>query len=362
MQLLSDDDKATFGAAGAAISAGCDVLDDGGNVIDTLDDSLLGGSVTHTAYANVHRLCELRIARELDWSNVWLQPWQSVTAHGHTVTRPLGVFRPTMPELPMGAEPLVWTVSGADRISLMQDNMRDTKTSVAGSLVQSEIVSTVTDASVPGNVIVDSTLRDVTLTQDMTWVLDVHSPDSFLRRVNDLQAAIGGRALFMDSNGDFQVQPYILPELRAEDFIFDLTNTATDIVAMERTSTTSGWTPTNWWMFVRENMSTRPVEGAGIYTVDLSDGGRIVGNPQSVSTADQASLVAQGDQIVATERGLIQIVEIQLTGFVGMEHFDVFGYKDPQINGGAHNHCQARHWDTDLKTGVAHVTLEIPRG
>lgn len=358
---LSDDDKKVLTARGASIGFGCEQIDPAGTVTD-ISDSLLAGTVTHMGYAAVHGTCELHITKELNWPNIWLRPYQTVTAFGRTVTAPAGVFRPAMPELPMGSEPLIYTVSGADRLSLLQDSMDDSQVSPAGQSVLAEITRAIAAAGVPGRVLPDSTAAATLLTYDMVWALDAGSPDSYLRWINDLAAAVAYRAPWADLAGDFRVEQYRPPQDRPAAWLFDLTDKTTDIMRVERTSRTDGWTRYNAWRFIRQNLPYEPVVGDGVYEIAPPAGVRPVWRIVSLSAADQASLVAQGDQIADTDRQQIQTIEYKAVGFVGAEHFDVYDVIDPQLRGGARQHMQCRSTVLDLPSGELTLTLEVPGG
>ena len=381
MLALSEDDKKIITAVGVEIGFGCDVLDDAGTVTETLDGGIptrdkvtgritsvpdgaeiVGGTVRHGAYDPVHGTCELTITKALDWQHVWLRPWQSVTALGRTVKAPLGVFRPTMPELPMGSEPLIFTVSGADRLSLLQDSMDDSQVSPAAVSVLAEVTRAITAAQVPGRILADSTAASTLLTYDMVWALDASDPDSYLRWINDLLGSVAYRALWADLSGDFRVEQYRPPEQRPASWLFDLTDPATDIMRVARTSRTDGWTPYNAWRFVRQNLPYEPTIGDGIYEIPPPTGERPVWRIADLAAADQASLVAQGDQMADTDRRAIQTVEYKAVGFVGGEHFDVYDVVDPQLRAGEKQHMQCRASVVDLPSGEVTLTLEVPRG
>lgn len=381
MLAVSEEDRAVLTASGVEVGFGCDVIDDDGTVVEQLNGAaptvdavtgqitavpdgaeIVGGTVRHNAYDEVHGTCELQITKAFDWPNIWLRPWQSVTALGRTVKAPLGVFRPVMPELPMGSEPLIYTVSGADRLSLFQDSMDDSQVSPAGSSVLAEVSRAFAAARVPGRILADSTAASTLLTYDMVWALDASSPDSYLRWANDLAAALGYRAIWADGNGDIRLEQYRPPEQRAASWLLDLTNPATDITRVERTSRTDGWTGFNAWRFVAQNLPFEPVIGNGIYEIAPPAGARAVWRVASLAAADQASLQAQGDQIADTDRNAVQTVEYTAVGFPVTEHFDVFDVIDPQLRGGERLHMQCRATEIDLVSGENRMTLEVPNG
>ena len=361
MQTITADAKKVLTSKGAVVDFGCDQIDASGTVTDISGD-LIGGSVSHSGYASVHRTCDLQLTRELDWPNIWLRPWQSVSAHGVTVAYPLGVFRPAWPELPMGSDPLIWRVTGADRISLLQDKLPDSMFYAAGSAVLDDVAAVIALADVPGKLLADSTAASTVLDRDLVWLLTSgDDAASFLRVTNDLADSVSYRAIYMDANGNYRLVRYQPPAERAATWTFDLTDAATNIVEVGRTSRTSTYSGYNHWTFTRANMPAKPSIGAGLYVVDKSDGDRKRRRYVTVTAADQASLVSQGDRIVIQDTTVTQTVDIQATGFPVLGHFDVVDYRDPQL-GGALLHCQIPNWDIDLASGSCRMTLEVPRG
>lgn len=372
---LTDADKRTLTAPRVVIDFGCDVLDDNDAVIDTLgptwvtDDAgqrivehasdLLGGTVTHDSTVEVHRDCELIMTRGLDWGDVWLRPWQSVTAYGHTVVGHLGVFRATAPELPMGTEPLTWRVQGADRLSLLQDIIGDTVVSEKGARVGDELRAAIAAAQVPGAILCSGDIGSMTLGRPMAWLLDSGQPTTHLQRINDLAAAAGIQPVYMDSDGRFRLSPNQPAATRPADWLFDV-NDPRGILRVDRSSSSDMWTTTNWWRFLVQDRTSRPLEGSTQYTVDRSNGARKVRKIVEASAADYASLVAVGDQQVETDTSRAQTVDITVTGFPVLEHRDVLDYIDPQLRGGSRQHTVCRGFTLDLASGANKITVEIP--
>lgn len=378
---LTDADRATLAAPHVTIDFGCDVLDDTDTVIDTLsptwtvdpddpaarivsgDSDLIGGTITHDSTQAVHRTCQLQITRELDWGSVWLRPWQSVTAAGHTVRVDLGVFRIVAPELPMGTEPLTWQVSGADRLSLLNSPnfIGDTRESPTGAAVADEIESALTDARVPGELIGLSTIADVTLSSTKVWMLDTGQPTSHLQRLNDLVEYAGCRDLFMDGEGRYRIEIAASAASTAAGWTFDVASESS-ITDVDRASRSDTWSPTNWWRFFVSDRTARPTEGTTQYTVDLTGGTRRVPKFVDVDAADYPTLKAAGDQQVADEIGRAQTVQFTVRGFPVVEHRDVYDYVDPQLRGGGVQHCVCQGWTLDLASGTNQITLELPNG
>lgn len=363
MQLYSDDDKAALSGGAYSWDYGVDVLDDAGTVIDTLDDGLSACTVKHDSYAQVHRTLELETTKAVDWGRVWLRPWQSVTNVSTGYTTPkyhMGAFRAERPKLPMGATPLKYHVTGSDRLSLLLRIVGDSVVSPTGANVRQRIVDLIAASGVPGVVFASTDVASVTLSQALVWIMDAADPDTFLQVINDHGAAAAIRGLYMDGDGNFRLEPYTAPQRRPETWLFDLTDAGSNIVATDRTSTTSQDSGVNYWTFIRQGMATQPTEGAGIYTVDRVGGALPVRKVVQLSAVDQASLEAQGDQIVQTDTTVTQSIDLSMGPLPILEHFDVVGYIDPQFAGAARQHCQIAQWSGDLKAGRYTARLEIP--
>ena len=362
MQQFTDAEKAILTGVAYSADFGCDVLDDAGNVTDTLDSDLVGCTVTHAAHAQVHRTVEVDVQRQLDWQHVWLRPWQTVSDADGNSTRAyhLGVFRPEVPELPMGSTPVTWHVLGSDRLSLLLAPICDNRWSEAAAVAQTEIRNVITESGVPGGILAATDTASAALSTRLAWVLDPGAPTTFLRRINDLAEATGIRGVFMDGDGRFRLEVYRTPDQRAATWLFDLTDTTTNIIAVDRTATTSARNPVNWWRFVAQNWPTYPVEGNGQYTVDLTGGGTRYGKPVSLSAADQASLQAQGDQTVAADQGRTRTVDYKTGPFPIFEHFDIVDVIDPELDAGARTHAQVSQWSCDLAARTTTFTVEVP--
>lgn len=361
MQEVTDAERAILTGVAYGATYGCDVLDDSGAVTGTLDDDLVSCTVAHNAYAQVHRTVELDVQRELDWPNVWLRPWQSVhDAAGNSTRRyPLGVFRPETPEVPLGVRPKTWRVTGSDRLSLLTRAIGDNRWAEVGAVVQAAILAAIAESGVPGDVVASSDVASQTLSTRLAWVLDPSAPTTYLRWINDLCAAAGIRAVYMDGDGRFRLDMYAKPAARPATWTFDLTDKATNIVAQNRTASTSARNTVNWWRFLADNWPTFPVEGDGQYTVDLSGTAMKNRKITSLSAANQASLTSQGDQTVATDQGRTRTVEISMGPFPIFEHFDVVDYRDPDLSGDL-LHGQVSQWSCDLKARTTTATLEVP--
>ena len=361
MQAYTADDYRALTSRAPTVDFGCDILDDTGQVIGDLTSDLLDCEVQHSSYADVHRTAIIRTTRELDWPRVWLRPWQSVTGDGATARFDVGVFRPAVPELPMGSLPLIYEVTCADKLSVLQSEIGDTRVSTAGARVLTEVQRAIFESGVFGSALTSSESVDSLLNRDLVWILSLQAPQTYLRWVNDLLSTIAYRAVHMSSQGDFVLEKYRSPSERLPEWTFDLTDPDTNIVEQQRSATTYGWTTTNWWRFVRKGMKSRPIEGNGIYTVDRSYGALQVREVIGVDAASQDSLVSYGDQKVERDQSAERTVAITVGPMPILGHFDLVTYIDPDLGGRALT-CQMRSWHTNLATGKTDIVLETSSG
>ena len=197
----------------------------------------------------------------------------------------------------------------------------------------------------------------------MVWALAPGSTTTWLDIINSLLESINYRHLWADENGNFRSTPAVLPSTRAVEWIFDTSNASTNIVAPKRDVTGDVFDAHNWWRFVRTPMTTKPIEGAGIYTVtnpstgrtSISALGRTIKAPiQFLAAADQSSLTAQGDAIVAADQRVSRTFTISLDPLPIAGHLDIVQFKD----NGSSDICQVDSWVIDLTGASAQWILE----
>lgn len=365
MQTYTDDDKYVLTSNGAVVGYSCEVLNPDGSHKDMLPPDLIDGSVTHMANNTVQRTCKLSIQRELDWPNVLLKLRQRVTNDlpsgvRHTAEYSLGVFRPTIPQRPVGAAPVTFDVIGADKISLFQRIIGDTRVSPIGSSVLAQVARAINETGIPGQLIIDSTDSDVILDANKVWALDPEAPTRYIDWINNLLAMTTYRALFADENGDFRVERFVDPALRAASWVFDTSDKSRNIVRQDRKSTLEGWTDVNYFTFIRPNLPYEPIIGDGLYIVDLSGGGVKIRAVQEINVASQAQLVSQGNRLVTIAKSLTQTLKISTGPLPVLGHADVVDYLDVEF--GPPAHATVNNWTIQLRSGATDILLEVPRG
>lgn len=357
MLTLTDAQRALLTADGVEVSAGLDLLDTSNRFVEDISDDLVGGEVERNNYASVHGSCRLALLRSLAWGRDRVRPWMEVGGERFN----LGVYVLTTPDTKRGEEPATYDVTGYDLLHLLQDGPGDTYVVTAGTTYLTAVQAVVTASGIGATVRLDGTGQATTLPTDMVWCLTEDGP-SWLRIINDLLASIGYRSLWANHDGELRSAPYSAPSSRPVEWVFDTSDAATNLVGEERTLTEDVWGRPNWWRFVRKGTATQPTEGAGLYTVqNVSDGptsqdslGRTVRKVVYLDAADQASLVAQGDRIVAEDKQVARRFEIEVDPLPIAGHFDVVQL----IDAGRSDKCQVASWSLPLDGSPGRWSLE----
>jgi hypothetical protein len=359
------------GSSDITYGCGANLLDLALTQTGTLD--LLSGSVRRSNLANIHGTCDLEIDVELPWGSTLVQPWMDLSSGGITARFYCGVYSLATPEATYGMEPRRRRVQGYDRLYLLTREIGYTWVAPSGAGVLAEVRRAITAAGLTG-VEFDGTSESVTLPQAMIWPLvnnvapgtpvydqtrreqetGVENATTWLRVINDLLFSIGYRGLYADpATGVYRSSPYVAPENRGEEHVFNFDDPLKSIVVPDRTLTEDGWKAPNKWVFVRTNMPgtppATPVETAGVYTVDrsASDPRGLVW-PQQIplDVASQAALVAQGDNRVASDLRTTSIITVTTAPFPLAGHQDVYRYTDALM--GKNAKVQEREFVLDL--------------
>lgn len=323
------------------VSAGAERLDSNLVVQEDISDDLLGGMVERVMNATVHGTVKLDISRVLAWGTDLIRPYMTLTSGTTTARFNLGVFSLTTPERPVGLTPETYSCAGYDRLYLLNRPVGDTYTVTAGTDYLTAVQNVVAAAGLSG-VYLDTTASGKTLPSDMVWPLKplqgTAGSTSWLNVINDLLAAISYRGMWADENGYFRSEPYVNPAARAPEFTF--TTDSTTIVGIDRTFTQDIWNVPNRWVFVQQNLTAAPAEGAGQYTVNNVSTGLTSQNSRGyvwtkvieLAAADQASLQAQGDIIAAADQQVAAELKVTTGPFPVAGHWDVLTLSDPALS------------------------------
>jgi hypothetical protein len=354
-------------ASALTIKPGLELLDMNNVLVSDISANLVSGSVERQNYANVHGICKLVIEGVLAWGKDRVRPFMVLSTDTISARFNLGVFVLTTPDAVRGEDPISFSVTGYDLLFLLQAAVGDTYVVSAGTTYLAAVQAVLTASGVGGTVQLDGTKQSTTLPNDMVWALTPNVATSWLRIINDLLQAISYRGLWVDENGTFRSGPYLAPSARPIEWIFDTTNAKTNIVGETRTLASDVWAARNWWRFIRTPMTVAPVEGAGMYTVSnpstgrtsISALGRTVRAPvQFLAAADQASLVAQGDALVAADQSISRRFTINVDPLPIASHFDIVQFTDA----GESDKTQVVSWVINLDGSQGQWVMESVNG
>lgn len=344
-------------AENLTVGAGCELLDASDVVVADISDDLVDGTVRRECLAAVHGTCELTLTRALAWGRDRVRPYMVLsgdTGLGYVEARfNLGVYVMTSPERVLRSDATI-SVNGFDKLHLLQALVGDSYSVPAGASYLDAVRAAILAAGAGALVLLDASAADKTLPAAMSWPLSSESQASWLSIVNDLLAAIGYRGIWADQDGYFRSEPYRDPRTRPLEWRFNVDDARTTIVGEQRTLTQDTWGVPNYWRFLRRDLTTAGVEGQGQYTVtNDSDGptslqalGRRVARVEFLDAADQASLIVQGDAIVATDRRVSAVLALTSGPLPIAGHFDVAAYTDGQTPN--LTRLQARSWELPL--------------
>lgn len=357
------------GTPALTVAAGLDLLDSDLQLVEDLSQHLESGTVERSMLAPIHGTCRLRLSTELAWGTALVRPYQLLTSDGVTARFDLGVYALTTPDRTLGQTPATYDVEGYDRLYLLDRPVGDTWAVGAGSGYLAAVRNVIASAGLSG-VQLDGAANFATLPADQVWpFVDAGGGTSttWLQVANDLLAAVGYRGLYADpATGVFRSEPYTNPTSRTPEHTFSASGDAST-VGEDRTEDVDLWAAPNVWVFVQQNRPTTsaaPTEGDGIYIVRNEDDGptsisarglewtRIV----SLDAASQASLIAQGDVLVAADRRTSRTITATTSPFPAAGHADVYLYDDPEL--GDPIKVQAREWELDLAGGDMRWTFE----
>jgi hypothetical protein len=350
---------------------GCDLLDGNNQFLEDLSADLATGKVARNNYADVHGTCSLTVQRELAWGQVRARPWMLLSSPLVPAVEPrfnLGVFTLTTPEGQRGQTPQSWDVDGYDLLHLLSTDGPGDCYVVGGGTTYLDAIRTAVDASgVGAPLLLAGDRQNTAIPADRVWAPAEGVRVTWLRILNDLLAAIGYRGLWADQDGTLRSGPYQAPATRASEWLFDTADQRTNLVGEDRKITADVWGAPNWWRFVRKGMSTRPVEGNGLYTVQNVDGGptsqnalgRVVHKPlQYLDAADQDSLVSQGDATVDADTAATRTYTLKVSALPIAGHFDVVTFIDANRT----DKCQVANWELPLDGSLGTWELEAVTG
>lgn len=352
-------------APALSVDYGCELLDASLKVVSDISADVAGGTVHRDNYAAVHGTVDLTISRSLAWGRDRVRPYMVLSAGGVKARFNLGVYLLSTPACALQENPITYAVTGYDQIHLLQDNVGDSYSVAAGANVLAAVQAVMTGAGITAPVLLDSSASASVLQTPLTFPLTTSSSPTWLQVINALLAAISYQGIWCDWDGAFRSGPYVVPSLRSPEYVFAVGDLRVGVVAAARTVTNDLWGVPNWWRFVRNGLTTPPVESAGQYTVqNVSTGpssqtsiGRTVHAPVVyLDAVDQASLQAQGDALVATAMRASEVITAKLSPFPIAWHWDISTYSDAVL--GDDRKAQCRSWALPLDGSDMDYTIE----
>lgn len=381
MQSLTGDPRDEFTEAqitdlllGAALEVdnGLELLDVDLNLIEDISDSLVGGSISWSLDAGIHRTCDLELTTALQWGAQLVRPFMSLSNGIITARWNLGVYMLTTPATRYGSAPRTYSVQGYDRLVLLNREVGADYTVTAGTTYRQALLDAFSAAGLAG-VYIEGSAADNTLPADKSWPLvakdesdqdQTDTPATWLRVVNDLLQAINFRSVWCNEDGAYQCIAYKPPTERAPEWTFDANDEHFSIVSENREEIKDVWKTPNKWVFRWKNGGAG-VEGNGVYTVDESDavnGDSLGRTLEWVSVVDyeaasQAKLEELGNRHVATDKRTVTTYELQTGTFPPAGHADIYTYTDAD-GVGASMKVQAVRWKLPLDGGDIEWTWE----
>ena len=345
------------------VTSGLELLDNSNNFVGDISSTLVSGTVERHNLATIHGICNLVLEGSLYWGKDRIRPYLTLSNGLISARFNLGVFVIQTPKANLQENPITYAVTGYDLLCFLDVAVGDSYAVTAGTTYFSAIQSILTALSIGSTLYLDGTLQSTTLPNDMVWALAPTTKTTWLEIINDLLGSINYRPLWADENGNFRSSPAILPSFRPVEWVLDTANSSTNIVAPVRSVTGDVFDAHNWWRFVRTPMTVKPVEGAGIYTVTNASTGRtsvasigrtIKAPVQFLTAADQTSLVAQGNAIVAADQSVSRTFTIAIDPLPIAGHLDIVQFND----NGAIDICQTISWVIDLMGAPSQWVME----
>jgi len=340
------------------VTAGLELLDVNDQIIASegdngdISDDLVGGSVSHNNFAEIHGACRLTLRREIEWGHQRLRPYMTIAADGVEARFNLGVYLPDTPDRTIDdSGELEFEVEGYDKLVVLSTEVGATYRVAAGTPVVSAM-RTAIEAAGETRHLIDGTSTAV-LAQDMVW--PIKDAPTWLRVVNDLAHYIGYVAVWADWDGWLRSQPYVAPADRGTEWDYDADDSETIVGAVRRIEADYFNAPNKWVGYVDDPLNGSPTEGDGMYTVVnestgatsvVGRGGRVIPRTIALDAVDQTALEAQVDEIVAIETPVDRKLHLTTGPNPLHAHADVVSYVD--TNAGLDGAFVSEEWELPL--------------
>lgn len=327
-------------APATGMGFGCELLDRSLNVVRDISSATRAGSVTRTAYADLHGSATLAIGETLDWGAAIVRPYVTVFSPVTTARFNMGAYFTSSPKTEYGRTPVIHEVDGIDVIDALRTPVGESYSVGVGTGYLAAVETVLVALGYPaGAYVIDQTSAAKTLPSARTWLLDEGT--TWLGIVNDLLGSIGYMGVWSDWDGRLRIQQYATPSSRPSEWTYDTLH-ATSMLSPVRTIEQDMYSAPNRWVFFRSNNveGTAPVEGDGVwtYTNDVNGpssvegrGGRVITKPVGLDVADQASLIAAGQRVIDADMRVDTKVTLSTWPNPLHWHFDRVTLDDPEI-------------------------------
>jgi hypothetical protein len=377
MQPPTDGPRAGFTAAQVAYlienspsfntDMGLQLIDMDGNILDDFSEFMSECTVGRSNFATLHGTCTLSLDAALDWGNTIVRPYMTFTGPISstataltTMVFYLGAYFVDTPEEDMQAEPPTWDATGYDVLSILDDYIGDDYHVDTGVAYLARVEQILLERGVTRYVI-DQDASARILASPKVYSLDENP--TWLQVVNDLLAGVGYSGIWSDWNGALRCHAYTAPLFRPPEWYLtaDVANT---LLTQRRKRSRDFYDAPNRWVFYQSNVTeTQPVDGNGRYeyinedrgetSVEARGGRTITKTPEGVDVADQASLEAYAQRVIAADMQIPTKVSIDTAPFPLVWHFDKYAVSDPQL--GAAVDVVGQSWSLNLNgSDMAH--------
>jgi hypothetical protein len=347
MQQLTDPPRSSLTAAqvtglirdaeGIIVGKGCELLDQGLNVLEDISADFAGGSVSRAAYADLHGTCSVGISRDLAWGRAIIRPYMTISDGILTARFNLGAYYTSTPERDLSMVPVTYSIAGYDILHALRTPVGESYVVDVGVSYLAAVEAILIDQGFTAYVI-DKTAAGVVLPAARVWPID---PNTYwLSIINDLLAAIGYLGIWSDWDGRLRVQPYAAPTARPSEWTYD-GGVYTAMMDPARIVARDYFAAPNRWVSVRNNNidSTAPVEGNGIYTftnelvgdTSVDARGRVITKVMFLDAADQASLVSQARVTIDADMQIKKSLTVPTSPNPLHWHFDRITVTDPVV-------------------------------
>lgn len=373
-------DGSTLSAAGRValleaphlvVDSGCELLDADDVMLGDISEHLVpaGSSVSRGIYRTVHGSCVLNLSVELQWGWQRVRPYILLSSDAVTFYRwNLGVFLLSTPDRQVSVTPPVWTVSGFDKLDVLNTPHGQSYALAAGEVVL-DAVSALIVAAGESKVRLDATAAAVTTPSARVFPMsggEDSGDTTTLNIINQLLSSIGYRSLWVDRDGWYRSEPYRSPAELPSVWSYSA-DSATTMVSQERVQSADFYDAANVVVAVNDDpeASSIPMEGDGMFTLsNQSDGptsidgrgGREIRRVLRGQYTSQSALESAARQSMDAQKRLTTYVHLSASPNPIHGHFDAVNYSDAALS--VNGRYLVTDWDLPLDGSDMSLSLK----